>query len=113
MLDNGNLLVFDNGLGRGFSRVVEVDPASGRIVWEYRADPPESFYTLSKGSSQRLANGNTLIADSDRGRAFEVTPEGEVVWDFFCPHLTPDGERAAIVRMVRYPRERVDGFGRR
>ncbi|MEM1447539.1 MAG: arylsulfotransferase family protein [Planctomycetota bacterium] len=101
LLENGNVLVFDNGLGRGWSRVVEVEPASSEIVWEYRADPPESFYTLSKGSSQRLPNGNTLIAESDRGRAFEVTREGEVVWDYYCPHELGPRKRAAIVRMIR------------
>jgi hypothetical protein len=105
VLDNGHLLIFDNGMGRGFSRVVEVDPTSGSIVWEYRATPPESFYTMSKGSSQRLPNGNTLIADSDNGRAFEVTADGEIVWDWLCPHEVAPGRRAAIVRIIRHDRE--------
>ena len=44
LLDNGNLLVFDNGKERrGWSRVVEIDPVSGEIVWEYRGDPLDSF----------------------------------------------------------------------
>lgn len=104
VLDNGHLLIFDNGLGRGFSRVVEVDPGAGEVVWEYRASPPESFYTISKGSSQRLENGNTLIADSDAGRAFEVTTDGEIVWEFYCPYKVAPDRRAAIVRMIRYAR---------
>ncbi len=37
MLDSGRILVFDNGTRRSFSRVVEIDPSSGAIVWEYRA----------------------------------------------------------------------------
>ena len=77
-------------------------------MWEYRADPPDSFYTASKGSSQRLPNGNTLIADSDNGRAFEVTREGEIVWDFYCPHEIEAGERAAIVRAIRLDPELLD-----
>ena len=40
------------------------------ILWEYRA---EGFYTLSQGYAQRLANGNTLVTESERGRAFEIT----------------------------------------
>jgi hypothetical protein len=103
LLDNGHILVFDNGIGREWSRVIEVDPASGEIVWEYRAPEPTDFYTLSKGSNQRLPNGNTLIANSDNGIAFEVTRAGEVVWEFRNPHRDSLGRRAAIVRATRHP----------
>jgi hypothetical protein len=75
---------------------------------DYRADPPESFCTASKGSSQRLANGKTLIADSDNGRAFEVTRSGEIAWEFYCPHEVHPGERAAIVRAIRFEPGLVD-----
>jgi hypothetical protein len=27
-----------------------------------------------------------LITESERGRAFEITPAGEVVWEFVSPH---------------------------
>jgi hypothetical protein len=101
ILPGGNLLVFDNGLGRGWSRVLELDPLTKRIVWSYQADPPETFYTASRGACQRLANGNTLITESDRGRAFEVTPEGEIVWEFRNPHLSKEGRRATMVRLYR------------
>ncbi|MCP3981675.1 MAG: hypothetical protein GY716_20435 [bacterium] len=110
VLANGNILIFDNGLGRGWSRVVELNPLTRSVVWEYRATPAEAFYTASKGSAQRLPGGTTLIADSDGGRAFEVTPEGEIVWDFFCPHEVEPGQRAAIVRAVRHGRESIDGL---
>ncbi len=109
VLEGGNILVFDNGLGRGWSRVVEVDPLAGRIVWEYRATPPESFFTASKGSAQRLPNGNTLIAESDKGRAFEIDPAGETVWEYVCPHRLGDGaQRAAIGRMVWHPAAAIE-----
>ncbi|HYC23659.1 MAG TPA: aryl-sulfate sulfotransferase, partial [Candidatus Bathyarchaeia archaeon] len=65
VLADGHILVFDNGLGRNWSRAVEMDPLTRRIVWEYRAEPRESVYTRTRGSSQRLPNGNTLIAVSD------------------------------------------------
>jgi len=100
VLPSGNILIFDNGLARGWSRVVEVDPMTRRIVWQYRAAEPETFFTLTRGASQRLPNGNTLIAQSGRGRAFEVTRAGEIVWEFLNPNLTEHG-RGAIVRMRR------------
>ena len=34
------------------------------------------------GSAQRLPSGNTVIAEPLDGRAFEVTPDGDIVWDW-------------------------------
>ncbi len=107
-LTSGHILLFDNGMERGWSRAVELDPRTNKVVWQWHADPPESFYTHSKGSAQRLPNGNTLLAESDAGRAIEITPAGELVWEFICPHRTPAGQRAAIVRMIRHPAEKID-----
>lgn len=102
LLPNGHLLVFDNRLGEGWSRVVELDPRTREVVWQYRAPTPADFYTRSRGSAQRLANGNTLVAESDKGHAFEVTPEGEIVWEFWNPHRDGEGHPATIIRMDRY-----------
>jgi hypothetical protein len=101
VLEDGNILIFDNGIGRDWSRVIELDPLARTIVWEYSAPEKESFYTLGRGANQRLANGNTLITQSDSGRAFEVTPDGDIVWDFLCPHVR-DQRRATLVRCYRY-----------
>lgn len=101
LLPNGNVLVFDNGLDRGWSRVVEVDPRSDEIVWEYRAAKPEDFYSRAQGAAQRLANGNTLITDSDSGLLFEVTPEGEIVWEYRNTNRSEKGERIVIARARR------------
>lgn len=109
VLPSGNVLVFDNGLGRGWSRVVEMDPKSRRIVWEYRAPDPKTFYTPTRGANQRLANGNTLIAQSDSGRAFEVTPDGTIVWEFLNPNLS-EGKRGGMVRMRRIAPDVVDAW---
>jgi len=118
LLADGRLLVFDNGTRRGWSRVVEVDPGRREIVWEYRADPPEAFFTSSRGAAQRLPNGNTLIVESDAGRAFEVTRQGETVWEYLDPRVRRDWlgrtERATIYRMLRLDRtelERIAGAG--
>ena len=109
MLENGNILIFDNGVHRNYSRIVEIEPTTGTIAWEYKADPPESFYSKWRGSNQRLPNGNTFICESERGRAFEVTPDGEIVWEFFNPEIS-GGKRRLIYRMTRLSREEVEGW---
>jgi outer membrane protein assembly factor BamB len=101
ILPDGHFLVFDNGRRRRWSRVLELDPAAGRIVWEYGSAPEQRFFSAKRGGSQKLQNGNVLITDSESARAFEVTPEGDVVWEFLNPER--EGEkRAAIYRMTRH-----------
>ena len=103
VLDDGHVLVFDNGFRTGRSRVLEVDPLTEEIVWQYEGDAAAPFFSKNRGSNQRLPNGDTLIADSDSGRAFEVTPAGEIVWELLAPYGSEDGHRATIERIQRYP----------
>ncbi len=100
MLENGNILVFDNGVERRYSQVLELDPVSKEVLWQYVADPPTDFYTYSKGSAQRFPNGNTLICEGDAGRVFEVTSDGEIVWEWINPVLR-EGRRGQVYRMIR------------
>jgi hypothetical protein len=100
LLASGNLLLFDNGARR--SRVIELEPLARRIVWSY--GPREGFFSATRGSSQRLPNGNTLVTESDRGYAFEVTPAGEIVWKFANPEVDEKGNRMVIWRMKRFTR---------
>lgn len=103
LLPNGNILVFNNRLRR--SAVLEVDPASYQIVWRYEDD---QFFTLLRGSNQRLPGGNTLITESDTGYVFEVTPSGDKVWEFANPRIDDEQVRSAIWRMVRFAPEDLD-----
>lgn len=88
MLDNDNILVFDNGMHTGgfawgFSRVIEVNPRNNEIVWKYGGGEIQSeFYSATLGSCQRLPNGNTLICARTTGRIFEVNSSLELVWEF-------------------------------
>jgi hypothetical protein len=85
LLRNGRLLVFDN-LGRsGESRVIELDPLTQVVAWQYGGGADEPFASWKLGAAQRLPNGNTLITESTAGRAFEVTPAGRIVWEFLNP----------------------------
>ena len=92
MLPNGNILFFANGaIPVGYhgpevgSRIIELDPKTNEIVWEYVGDPPRSFFSWFISGCQRLPNGNTLICEGLWGRLFEVTPEKEIVWDYTSP----------------------------
>ena len=88
-LDNGNILLFDNGSHRHgkmpYSRVVEMNPKTNKIEWEYKDNPPTEFFSSLMSGCQRLPNGNTLITETEWGRIFEVTKEGEIVWEYVCP----------------------------
>jgi hypothetical protein len=102
LLPNGHFLVFDNGLTRGWSRVLEVDPQTQTIVWQYPKVEDPSLFTKSYGAAVRLDNGNTLLTDSDSGHAIEVTPEGEMVWELYNPNINSDGRRQPINGVRRY-----------
>ena len=96
----GRILVFDNGfvdgttnpvrvMSRQYSRVVEINPSDQSIAWEYTAEsskrPVWSFFSHYISGSQRLSNGNTLICEGANGRIFEVTPAGDIVWEYVNP----------------------------
>lgn len=108
LLENGNILIFDNGLGHERSRLVELDPVRKEIVWEFQAPNPQAFYSRALGSAQRLENGNTLAGNSVNGQGFEVTPEGEVVWDFYVPHIGKKNRRAVFIRIKRFAPELIE-----
>ncbi|NNF76231.1 MAG: hypothetical protein HKN00_13685 [Flavobacteriaceae bacterium] len=63
--------------------------------WTYMAPDKYSFYSAFVSGAQRLPNGNTLICSGAKGRFFEVTTEGEIVWEYWNPYMDgyklPDG----------------------
>ncbi len=100
----------------GRSLALEINPDSNSVVWVY--DNSHYFFNAYGGHCERLLNGNTLIAESWGNRAFEVTMEGEIVWEFvadpressllmdvhripydYCPQLAaiPKPEEKAVV----------------
>jgi len=97
-LKNGHILLFDNGSERPQdrrSRAVEIDPKTGDVVWQFASRHTNSFNSHRQGAVQRLKNGNTLITSTHGGHVFEVTPEGEVVWEFVSPIFA--GKTKAVV----------------
>lgn len=105
-LDDGRLLLFDNlGAAPDRSRVIEVDPVSGKTLWQYGGTRDVDLFSKTLGSAQRLPNGNTLITESENGRALEVTRDGRTVWEFNSPHRAgAHGELVAVLfEMLRLP----------
>jgi len=109
-LPNGALLIFDNGPHRmddpvPYSRVIEVDPFTGKLLWEYRDPSNINFFSPYDSGAQRLPNGNTFICEGCFGRLFEVTPRGEVVWEYVSPYFGESphyGEVNYVFRAYRY-----------
>jgi hypothetical protein len=97
----GDLLVFDNEGASGFpptrlgtfwgSRVLEINPVTNQIVWQYSGvDSDRAFWSFGSSfisSARRLPNGNTLIDEGMNGRLFQVTPKGEIVWEYINPYF--------------------------
>jgi hypothetical protein len=106
-LDGGSILVFDNGCHRrelpSFSQIVEIDRATGDIVWSYQSEPILAFYSFMISGCERLPNGNTLITEGASGRIFEVTSERETVWEYVSPWILPSrfGPTSAVFRAYR------------
>jgi hypothetical protein len=107
ILPNGNRLLFDNHAGSGPSAILEFDPKTMALTWEYRGSKEQPFFSKTCGTSERLPNGNTFVSETDFGRAFEVTPGGEIVWEFYNPHRagTDDQFIASLPELIRLPLE--------
>jgi len=119
MLHSGNILLFANGAYAAdlhHSQVWEIDPSTLEIVWSYKAkDNPQSFFSPHIGGCQRLPSGNTLVCEGAKGCVFEVTPTGEVVWEYVCPYYsdTPDfGKVNWLFRARHYVHDSAELQGR-
>lgn len=85
---------------------------SNQVVWMYSSKSSVNFFSTIGSSASRLANGNTLITAMTTGQIFEVTPSGELAWEYIVP-VTEDGIKTsfddqypnynAIFRSYRYP----------
>ena len=97
----GNLTIFNNSMGReedDYSAVFEIAPpmdADGyyllagedpfgpsQPLWRYEAPDRVSFHGTFVSGAHRMPNGHTLVTQGPGGRFFEVTPAGEIVWEY-------------------------------
>jgi hypothetical protein len=121
----GNILLFDNGGAAGYgapnptsvdgnnnakrdtSRVLELDPKTLEIKWQYPAlmmmPGGGRLYSAFISSAQRLPNGNTMITEGNIGRIIEITPEQEIIWEYISPFLHRMMKTNMIYRAYRVP----------
>lgn len=116
----GHIMVFNNGDRklRPYTTVVEfASPlnddgsyelagsqpyAPQSLVWEYNPQPPERFFSFFISGAQRLANGNTLVNQGAGAQLREVTPSGEIVWEYEYPR---DDAPHMFFRANKYPED--------
>ena len=125
----GNILVFDNGGWAGYgtpnpgsptgtknalrdhSRVLEFDPVTLKMEWQYTAAEAghivpldaSQFYSSFVSSVQRLPNRNTLITEGSNGRMIEITREHETVWEYISPYYGKKRNQNMVYRSYRVP----------
>ena len=82
-----------------------LDPRTRLVVRQYSGPSAAPLFSRRSGRVQVLENGNTLVIETDGGRALEVTDDGVVVWEFRSPYVAGQGdERVAHL----YSLKRVD-----
>ena len=104
LMENGNLLLYDNGNARNHNstRVAEyeldIENRTATLVWSY-APPEGDYFSETRGSAQRLPNGNTLInwVNRNPGNIEIITPDGEVILQITLP------EHHSSYRAFYYP----------
>ena len=122
----GHLTIFNNNHrdpdGTVYSQVIEINPemdASGNYiipengpippsepVWQYSANNEEDVHAMFISSAHRMKNGNTLVNFGPQGKFQEITPDGNVVWEYWSPYIgeirLPDGNTPQPVGPFKY-----------
>jgi hypothetical protein len=122
----GNLTIFNNDIpnrdSMNYSSVIEIVPPldekgnytleKGKAfgpeepVWTYTAPDSVSFYSSFISGAHRMSNGNTFINEGAKGRFFEVTKEGKIVWEYLNPYhgdiRKPNGDLNPVMPMTYF-----------
>jgi arylsulfotransferase ASST len=105
-VDGNRISIFDNNHvapeSQGpQSRIVIVDARNDQMQVIYSGSREHPFYTNVQGKHQWLRNGNMLITESTQGHAFEIDPEGELIWEYF--NLVDEERLALLTEAQRLP----------
>jgi hypothetical protein len=114
-IDGNRFSVFDNmGVQPGArdrqSRIVIITAPEQSLEVYYEGTPAHPFYTDIMGRHQWLPNGNLLITETRRGRAFEINRQGEIVWEYLNP--AGNGVVGILEEVARLPAEYGRLYGR-
>jgi Arylsulfotransferase (ASST) len=115
-LPNGNILLYDNRITGprpelGYSRVLEIDPRTHEVVWEYAGTDEDPMYSDIGGRVQLLPNGNVLAVEPQGGRIIEIARHNgdDVVWQFV--NLQEDGLAGEVFDGLRFAEDELDFVG--
>ncbi len=106
---DGRLVIFNNNMdfskngeylgGSKIQAIAYDDSYAMEQLYPVAGSP--RFYTKAGGKHQLTLNGNRMITEAQTGRAIEVTPEGEIVWEWINDRyddvLTPE-----VLEVTRY-----------
>ena len=107
----GHILCYDNGLYKAVSRAVEIDPASGRLIWESsNRGVGRGHFADIMGNAERLPNGNTLFCEGANGRFFQTNPSGQIAWEYINPYVPSPALHGSVFRIHQYAQDYCPQF---
>jgi hypothetical protein len=104
-LPNGNIIfLLNESLEVGFSKIIELDPVSKKVVWSFQKNIPFEFYNEQFGSVLPTGANSFLVTHNTKGsKAFKINKvDKNVLWDWSSPNTAP-----AIYRMEEVPSDHV------
>lgn len=130
----GQILLFNNYGGAPYSRGNIISPRFDESLWSYELENkiflPDNFsltiqhpdairnHSANGSSIQLLTNGNFFMTAAQQGRGFEITKEGQVVWEYVVPMIgnafVPQGTELMLsqnytFQIAQYPNDFI-GF---
>jgi hypothetical protein len=105
-IDGNTISIFDNNHVEpdppgAQSRIIVLSAQNDRARVVYSGSSKRPFYTTMMGKHQWLPNGNLLLVESTKGRAFEIDSKGTLVWEYF--HLVDKHRLALLTEAERLP----------
>lgn len=99
---NGEILVYDNRMGRGRSDLVAIDPQTyeKRIVFDGDVN---GFYSRIRGKVEPLDAGHLLVTSPQQGRVFELDANGKTVAEFLNRKPGSDTHNYVLSEMTWTP----------
>lgn len=107
-IDGNTISLYDNNRrvqesGARTSRILLLDANGDGFAVHYQGTEELPFYSNIMGKHQWLPNGNLLITEAMGGRAFEISPSGNIVWEY--RNLLTDGRLGIVGEVTRIPVE--------